>query len=287
MTEHPGEPELVVLADPDAVAAEAARRIADMLVASVEARGRADWVTTGGSLAPPIYRRLAASPLRDLVPWTAVHVWWGDDRYVPRDHPLSNVKPFDDIMLAIYWTQGGQVALGQSGEALPVPIPIVNLHPFPTTMAIGAARGAAWCATQLAQEVDAAGLERSVGLPVFDLVVVGVGADGHLLSVFPGSTAFASSELALAVPAPTHIEPHVERVTLSPGILQAARAILLVATGEPKAAVLRGALRGDEDPSRLPARLARRGNAVWILDNAAAGEVRTQPDEALPDQANL
>ena len=82
-------------------AAEAAERIATALVDAVERRGRADWVTTGGSALVARYRRLAAPPLVDAVPWDKVHVWWTDDRYVPRDHPLSNVKPFDDVLLDI------------------------------------------------------------------------------------------------------------------------------------------------------------------------------------------
>lgn len=272
-----GDPELLVLADRGAVAAEAADRIASVLAESVRQRGRADWATTGGSLAPPIYRRLAVKPLRDLVPWREVHVWWGDDRYVPRDHPLSNVKPFDDILMAIAYTQGGQVALGESGQAMPVPIPHDNLHPFPTSVAIGEARGAGWCAAELARNLRAAGLEQAGGWPVFDLVVVGVGADGHLLSVFPGSDAFSSDELALAIPAPTRIEPHVERVTLNPRVLETARTILVVADGDAKAPVLLEALHGDRDPARLPVQLARRSNAVWILDDAAAGDLGSRP----------
>jgi 6-phosphogluconolactonase len=268
-----GEPQLVVVADPGAVGAEAADRIATALVDAVRERGRADWATTGGSAAPPLYRRLAVEPLRGIVPWADVHVWWGDDRFVPRDHPLSNVKPFDDILLAIAWTQGGQVALGESGQAMPVPIPLHNLHPFPNAVAIGEAHGAAWCAAELETELRAAALEQAGEWPVFDLIVVGVGADGHVLSVFPDSSAFASDALALAIPAPTHIEPHVERVTLNPAVLGVARTILVVASGASKATVLRDALRGDRDPQRLPVQLARRENAVWILDDAAAGDL--------------
>jgi 6-phosphogluconolactonase len=263
-------PEVVVLPDVATVASEAAKRIAATLAQAVEERGRADWATTGGSMAPAIYRRLAAEPLRDKVPWPSVHVWWGDDRYVPRDHPLSNVRPLDDILLAIAWTQGGQTALGESGQVLPVPLPLENLHPFPTSAAIGEARGAAWCAETLATELDAADLERSGGWPVFDLIVLGIGSDGHVLSVFPGSEAFDTDALALAIPAPSHIEPHVERVTLNPRVLSVARSILVVATGSAKAAVIHDALRGEGEPRQLPARLARSGPAVWIVDSEAA-----------------
>ena len=270
------EPEVIVLPDGASVAGEAADRIADILAVAVEARGRADWATTGGSMAPPIYRRLAGSPWRDRVPWGAIHVWWGDDRYVPPDHPLSNVRPLEDIFLAIAWTQGGQVALGRSGEATPVPLPLHQLHPFPTSRAIGEALGAAWCAKQLAHELQSSGPPAMDGWPVFDLVVLGVGPDGHVLSVFPGSDAFDAKDVAVAVAAPTHVEPHVERVTLNPRILTVARSILVVATGTAKSTVIHEALRGDIGPRDLPARLARRGNAIWILDTAAASGL-TQP----------
>ncbi len=267
------DPEVLVVADASAVAAAAATRIADTLRRAVAERGRADWATTGGSMAPAIYRRLAETPLRDVVPWPSVHVWWGDDRYVPRDHPLSNVKPLDDILLAIAWTQGGQVALGRSGQATPVPLPLDQLHPFPTSEAIGAARGSAWCAAQLDAEVRTVGPAMQAGWPAFDLVVLGIGSDGHVLSVFPDSASFDSSDVTLAVPAPSHIEPHVERVTFNPGILAVARSILVVASGSTKAAILRDALHGDADPRRLPGRLARADTAVWLVDEAAGAKL--------------
>jgi 6-phosphogluconolactonase len=267
-----GEPELVVVPDLDAVGAEAAARIAAALSDAVLARGRADWATTGGSLAPAIYRRLAAAPLRDAVPWADVHVWWGDDRYVPREHPLSNVKPFDDILLNVGPRQAGQVGPGSAAPTA-VTVPLEHLHPFPTTVAIGAAQGAAWCAAQVAGELARAGLEHADRWPVFDLVLLGIGGDGHVLSVFPGSPALVSPDLALAIPAPTHIEPHVERVTLNPAILGVARRILVVAAGAAKAPVLAEILGSERDPHRFPAQLARRAGATWILDAAAAERV--------------
>jgi 6-phosphogluconolactonase len=273
------EPEVIVLADAAAVASEAAERIAMTLSGAVRERGRADWATTGGSMAPAIYRRLAADPLRDDIPWSSVQVWWGDDRYVPRDHPLSNVKPLDDILLALGHTEAGQVGLGTAAAPRPVPLPHGNLHPFPTSAAIGGAHGAAWCAARLADELRSAGPGLVDDRPVFDLVVLGIGADGHVLSVFPGSEAFDSDRLALAVPAPTHIEPYVERVTLHPAVLSIARSILVVAGGEAKAAVVRDALQGEGDPRQLPARLARTGAATWIVDAAAGSELEPpQPD---------
>lgn len=267
------EPELVVLANADETATMAADLIAGALEAAVQARGRADWATTGGSMAPPIYRQLAAPPWSDRVPWADTHVWWGDDRYVPRDHPLSNVKPFDDIVLAIGSTEAGQVGLATMGAARPVPLPLHQLHPFRTSEAIGGGRDAAWCAAELANELASAGLEQAGDWPVLDLILVGVGSDGHVLSVFPGSEAFDSEALALAIPAPTHIEPHVQRVTLNPRVLDAARQVVVVAAGAEKAGVIRAALRDEPEPRRLPVQLARRSNAMWILDWAAAREL--------------
>jgi 6-phosphogluconolactonase len=110
------------------------------------------------------------------------------------------------------------------------------------------------------------------GTPVFDLVVVGVGPDGHVLSVFPGSAVWDSAATCVAVPAPTHIEPHVARVTLHPRALAAARSVLVVAAGASKAANLGRAWTGD-DVRELPVRAARLGTATWILDEAAAAQL--------------
>ena len=265
MTTASGGATVLVVPDPDAGAAEAAEHIARSLAAAANARGRADWAATGGSTAPGIYNRLGARPLVDEMPWSRVHVWWGDDRMVPRDHPWSNVKPLDDILLGIAWGEEG-TAGGPAG----VPLPVANLHPFRTGEAIGAGHDAAWCAAELAAELVAAGLERLDGWPVLDLIVVGMGPDGHVLSVFPGSPAFASEALALAIPAPTHIEPHVERVTLNPALLRVARDVLVVAFGGAKAATVAQVFGQERDPGRWPAQLATRPGATWILDEAAA-----------------
>ena len=96
-----------------------------------------------------------------------------------------------------------------------------------------------------------------------NLVIVGVGPDGHVLSVFPGSAAIDSTELALAIPAPTHIEPHLERVTLNPAVLGVAREVLVAAFGADKAPVLASVLGPEKDPRRWPAQLAVRDGAIY------------------------
>ena len=104
-------------------------------------------------------------------------------------------------------------------------------------------------------------------------MLLGVGPDGHILSVFPGSAAFDDDGWAVGIPAPTHVEPRVQRVTMNPALVPAARDLVVVATGGSKADVLRDVLRSPEEPRRLPAQLARRAGATWILDRAAAANL--------------
>ena len=270
MTAVTGERVLVVPTEVDAIRV-GAEHIARTLAAAAAAspRGRADWATVGGSSAPGLYRYLSEPPLRDEVPWSAVHVWWGDDRFVPRDHPLSNVKARADILLALAGGGAGPPGAGRPG----VGIPVDQLHPFRTGEAIGARRDAASTARLLATELSDQDLDVVDGFPVLDLIVLGVGTDGHTLSVFPDSAAFASSDWALAIPAPDHIEPHVERVTMHPGIVGVARSVLVVATGSGKAGILGQVLGGAVEPERWPAQVARHDRATWILDEAAAVHV--------------
>lgn len=248
----------------------AARFIADALRDAVGERGRADWATTGGSTPTGIYTAFVDSALDDVVPWGKVHTWWGDDRFVPSDHPLSNARPFDDILL-----EGGgwETVHSDDHRRGRIRIPVANVHPFRTGAAIGAGRDAAWCAADLAATLAAAGLPDVDGWPALDLILLGLGPDGHILSVFPGSGAFDSKAWALAVPAPTHVEPHVGRVTLNPAVVHVARRVLVVATGGGKADVIARILGEDVDPRQLPGRLAVREGATWILDEAAAAQL--------------
>jgi 6-phosphogluconolactonase/glucosamine-6-phosphate isomerase/deaminase len=273
-----GEPTIQVLPDEATVARVAAERIAVALMAAVERHGRADFATTGGSTPVAIYRHLATSPLREAVPWDEVHIWFGDERYVPRDHPLSNVLLVDQALLAsaAFSGQSGTGASGidvERGRDPGIVLPVEQVHPFPCGVAIGEARGAAWCAATYAEEIRRSVRLDGAGRPVFDLVLVGIGPDGHVQSVFPGSPALTSSELALAIPAPTHVEPHVERVTLNPSILSSADELLAITHGEAKAPAIGEIFGPVRDPGRWPAQLARRSGAIWLIDEAAAAQL--------------
>ena len=264
------EPSAVVLDSAEAVARLAAELVAAAVRDAVADRGRADIATTGGSTAPVLYRRLCSEPLASTIPWERLHLWWGDDRFVSRTDPDSNVRPADEIL---------------AGRIAPA-----NLHPFPVEVALAAGRGTTWCADRYSEQLAVELPLDPRGMPVFDLVLLGVGADGHCLSVFPSDATPAPERpgigatpplvggrpvptIAIAVPAPTHIGPHLPRVTLTLPVLDAARALVVMATGGAKAGVLAEVFGPIRDDSRWPAQRARRAGAVWILDEAAAAHL--------------
>jgi 6-phosphogluconolactonase len=251
-----GEPSLRIFADPEATSRAAAEAIGLALREAVEERGRADWATTGGSTPAAIYRALSAPPLHDLVPWAGVHIWWGDERYVRRDDPLSNVVPLDEHLRPN------------------VPLPDANVHEIGMDAALSSGAGPAAAAEAYVEELRAAGLAQTDdGFPVVDVMLAGIGSDGHVLSAFPGTAIFDTAAWASAIPAPTHIEPHVARVSLHPRILQAARLPMVVAHGSGKATILATVLGDERDVRRWPIQVARFAGAVWFLDRAAAASL--------------
>jgi 6-phosphogluconolactonase len=277
-----GEPEIRILDDAGAAGHAAAEVIAEALRDAVARRGVAHWATTGGSAPGAVYQELASAPHRDQVPWDKVHVWWGDDRFVPRDHPLSNVLPFDSILISAAARAG---LSGTGADAVDVDlgiepgvsIPAANIHAMNMDHGLSSGGGPEWVAQDYDRRLREAGLEAdAAGFPMFDIAFLGIGPDGHLLSAFPGSALFDSDAWVEAVPAPSHVEPHVARVSLNPRVLDAARLPLVLAHGSGKAAILAsvlGAAGVDRDVRRLPALLARRPGAIWFLDRAAAASL--------------
>lgn len=261
--ESRGEPEILVAATPAAAAALAAEHLVEAIGLAVARRGRADIATTGGSTCPELYRALLARPLRDRIPWDRLHLWFGDDRFVPRPDPESNLQAVDMVLLA------GDAATGLE----PAPLPPGNIHPVPVDATLAAGGGPADAAASYEGALRAVLPVDAGGRPVFDAIVVGIGPDGHLLSVFPGSAAFDAPGWVVPVPAPTHVQPHVPRVSLTPGALDATPTLLPVAFGGGKAAILAAVLDGPRDERRLPGQRARRAGATWVLDAAAAGKL--------------
>ena len=253
------KPTTSIVPTPGDVSVAAARFIVDRLAEALDARGVAHWCTTGGSSAPGIYRALRAAPLRDALDWSSVHTWWGDDRFVPADDPLSNVLPLATV-------------LREPGAG--VAIPDTNVHPVPVAAVRAAGGGPADAARAYEAEMhDVGPASGPDGLQAFDLIILGVGPDGHILSVFPGSAVFDAAAWVEPVPAPMHVEPHLPRVTIHPRLLSAARSVLVVTTGAGKAAVLAQAWVGG-DPRELPLRATLLPQTTWLLDEAAAVGLR-------------
>ena len=250
------EPALVVVADGDALADAAAQRVTAALREAVAARGVAHVALTGGSTAAPLYERLVAAGPAAGVAWPAVQCWWGDERFVPLDHPASNAGVAQDIL------------------GLGLGLPPANLHPWPVAAALAESTGPDAAARAYAAEVSRAIPLTAGDDPIFDLLLLGVGPDGHVLSCFPGSPALAAdAPLALGIAAPTHVEPHLARVTFRARVIGAARQVVVLAGGEGKAEILRRILEGPLDPSALPAQAARIAQATWLLDRAAASRL--------------
>ena len=239
--------EVAVVRDASEVAHAAGELFLEACAGAVAARGQALVALTGGSSAAPLYNELVARP----VPWARVHVFFTDERAVPPADSLSNAGHAQRELL-------GRVS-----------VPPAQVHPL---------RGDA--PDLDAEARRAAGELRAIasvkgGPPRLDLVVLGLGPDGHILSLFAGvaSSAERGDDLLVRhVKAPVSVEPHVARLTLTPFLVVTARMVVLQVTGEKKADVLRRALKGPEDLVGCPAQWLRRasGRVVIVADAAAA-----------------
>jgi 6-phosphogluconolactonase len=241
---------LVVVEDAATLAREAAERVAACARAAVAARGRFALALSGGSTPRALFQQLATPPLRDELPWSRTEVFWADERCVPPDHTDSNY--------------------GMARAALldPAGVPAERIHRIRGELDPGAAASA--YEAELARVLGGA---PGGPAPALDLVLLGMGADGHTASLFPGTAALAERRRWVAANDIARLGTH--RITLTfPLLNQAAHAWFLVA-GADKAAVLREVLEGPVDPTRLPAQGVRpeAGELVWLVDRAAAGQL--------------
>lgn len=273
-----GRAKVVIVDDERAVARASADLLVERLDRALAERGEAHLALTGGSSAVTLYRELAARE-RDAVDWARVHLWWGDERFVPVDHPESNIGMAYAILLGISERSatsgtGGQGADITAGDVPGLPIRPENVHPFQIDEALSESDAAELVAERYAEEMARHLPAERGGLPAFDVILLGVGPDAHIMSAFPGSAALdANAPLVLAIPAPEHIGPHLPRVTMNPRLVEAADSVIVMVSGAAKAEAVERALVGDEDFSDAPARLAARPNATWFLDRAAAARL--------------
>ena len=227
-------PDLTVLSEATAA------WIADELRDSAAARGRASFVLSGGS-TPKLVYELLATRFKDRIPWRQVHAFWSDERYVPHDDRLSNYRMAKDSLL-------DQVA-----------IPRDQVHPMPTHFP---APADAACEYE-----DVVTGFFSGGSAIFDVMLLGLGADGHTASVFPGSPALTSGRVAVAVTAPANPP---ERLTLTMPVLARGRRVGVLVSGASKAAAIAASVSGRE-PNLPGAVLSRTASTlVWWIDREAS-----------------
>ena len=230
-----------VLRDPEALA----RRAADVVLeAAKKARGRFAIALSGGSTPRRLHELLAETPYRDLMPWDRTHVFWGDERFVPHKDARSNYRMAYETVLSC------------------VPIPAANIHSIPTEGLAPEDAALAYERTLKsfygAETLDA---ER----PLFDVTFLGLGEDGHIASLFPGTRALKERERWVVAVTDGPQEP---RITLTYPALESSRLVLFLVTGAEKAAIFARVRRGDQE---LPAsRLRPAGDLLWLADAAAA-----------------
>ncbi len=258
-------------------------RVATDLTIAVLARGIAEHgiahlALTGGSSAVPLFKELARPERRAQLDWQNVHLWWGDERFVPLDHPESNSGLADRLLLGIGPRSGDSVegAAGTDVEAGVVRGLMVDpdhVHPVEVAQASDDPDGPGRAAAAYAAEIKRWLPLTDRGTPIFDVILNGIGPDGHLMSIFPGSPALApDAPVVMGIAAPQHVEPHLRRVTLSARVLPAARRVMVMAIGRSKADIVHDVLGPRRDPQRWPVQSALLANAVWLLDREAIGD---------------
>ena len=230
-----------------------AARLVTRLVDVCAARGHASLVLTGGGIGTRVLTELAAAPAREAVDWRHLDIWWGDERFLPTGDPERNET-------------GARKALLDHVDASPD-----RVHPMPgpdgpdgPDPEAAAARYAGWL-------LAASQPEDHSQVPSFDVLMLGIGPEGHVASLFPGMPALYEERTVVAVHGSP--KPPPTRLTLTLPAITAAREVWILASGEEKAGAIRLALSG-AGPVQVPAAGARgRQQTLFLLDRAAAAHV--------------
>jgi len=237
---------LRVLADLEEIARAAAEEVVRLAGEAMRAHGRFTLALSGGSTPRALFRLLAQ--LSDRIDWSAVHVFWGDERHVPPDHEDSNYRMARETLLDH------------------VPIPAANIHRI-----AGEDPDAAQAAALYEDDLAASFALAPRQLPRFDLVLLGLGPEGHTASLFPGSPVLHERERRVAAPFVPKLSAH--RITLTPPVLNHAAAVIFLVSGADKAAALAAVVEGDRNVDLYPAQIVRpeHGTLLWLVDRAARG----------------
>jgi 6-phosphogluconolactonase len=247
-------PLVVVHRDAELLAEAAAARLVTRLVDVQAARGHAHVVLTGGGVGTATLAALARTPARDAIDWTALDVWWGDERFLPEGDPERNV------------TQARYALLDA------VPLPGGRVHPMaPSGGAFGDDVDAA--ARDYAERLaDASRPEDHGDVPGFDVLLLGVGPDGHIASLFPSHPGMYETERSV-IGVHGSPKPPPNRISLTLRAINQAREIWLLAAGAEKAGPVGLALSQAGEVAIPAAGAAGRSRTLWLLDRAAASQL--------------
>ena len=223
-----------------------ARHVAEWMTSTaLAAKGSFRVSLSGGSTPKTLYGLLASDEFRSRFPWQLVSWYWGDERFVPYDHPESNYRMTREAMLA------------------KAPVPPENIHPVPVD---GSPQDAARRYEQALQQAYGATV-LDPARPLFDLTLLGLGTDGHTASLLPGDPVLEERERWVA--AVSHGRPEI-RITMTYPVIESSRCVAFLVTGREKAPILQAIRAGG---SRVPAARVRPvGELIWFADRAAAGD---------------
>ena len=253
------KPILRVFQNADQLSRAAARLVVEAAAASITARGQFLLALNGGQ-TPQQLLELLGTEYRTKIDWERCHLFWGDERCVPPDHPESSFGLANSHLLRHVTIPAGQVHRihGESGAEQAA-------REYAIALAQHATPGLSW--------------------PKFDLVLLGMGEDGHTASLFPGSDPDAAGPV-LPIIANYQGRP-AERVTLVPQVFNSAWLVLFMITGKAKAATLKRVLSGPFDPGQVPAQRIDPGDGklIWLVDQAAASELPKSLWTAVPSEA--
>ncbi|HYM78525.1 MAG TPA: 6-phosphogluconolactonase [Candidatus Dormibacteraeota bacterium] len=238
--------EIRVLTTPQELFAAAAEEVVRAADEAVLERGRFTLALSGGSTPKSLYNLLATSA-RASLPWDRMFFFWGDERHVPPDNPDSNYRMVDEAMLS------------------KVPVPPGNVFRVPAENPDAAAVADAYEQTLL----KFFGLQKSQ-VPQFDLILLGMGPDGHTASLFPGTAGVHETSRLVIANWVDKLKTH--RLSFTLPVLNAARCVAFLVSGTDKATVLKSVLEGNAAGEQYPAKLVQPtgGKLIWFLDRAAA-----------------
>jgi 6-phosphogluconolactonase len=235
---------IITVADPAALAKAAADRVLARITANA---ARVAICLAGGSSPKQLYQLLATEAYRSRIPWDRVHWFVGDERFVPASDPRSNIAMIRDAFL-------DRCA------------PAANIHPI-STDGVDPEEAARRYERELKSFYGAGELD--LARPLFDVVLLGVGPDGHTASLFPGYPAVDETESWVIEVPKAHVEPFVPRVTLTLPALGSCREMMFEASGAEKRAILTRVFAGEDLPAN---RVHSTGETIWLVDAAALPE---------------